>query len=108
MVGRFNGRVGTALVVLLLIVQLVLLWLSTQDGALVEISIFCTGPAASRIGLLFGLMHLAFLGLLMAGLLALRFIRLRLPYIGLVAAGLLMLPVQASLVSDGVLTCDGF
>ena len=108
MIGRINGRLGTALVVLLLAAQLVLLSLSLDAGAYAKISIFCTGPAGSRLGLLFGLLHLAILGLLPAGFLALRFAELRLPYIALIAPGLLMLPLQANLVSDGVLFCDGF
>ena len=105
--GLVNGRLGTILVVLLLVAQLVLLWLSMQAGAYAEISVFCTGPVASRLGWLFGLLHLSFLALLLAGLLALRLTRLRLPYISLLAAGLGMLAVQANLVSNGVLSCDG-
>jgi hypothetical protein len=107
MVGLINGRLGTAVVVLLLVAQLVLLLLSMDAGTFAKISIFCTGPASSRVGLLFGLLHVSFLALLLAGLLALRFTRLRLPYIGLLAAGLGMLTVQADLVSKGVLSCDG-
>lgn len=72
-----------------------------------EISVFCTGPASSPLSLLFGLLHLLFVGLLLVGVVSLAIPRLRMLYIALLAAALIMLPAQAMLVSDGALTCDG-
>jgi len=101
-----QDRRGAALVAFLLLLQWALLWLSMD--AYVEISVFCTGPASSGLSLPFGLLHLLFLGLLLLGVVSLAAPGLRLSYIALLAAALAMLPVQAVLVSDGVLTCDGF
>ena len=101
-----QDRRGAALVAFLLLLQWALLWLSTD--AYVQISIFCTGPATSRLSLPFGLLHLLFLALLLLGAVSLAVRRLRLPYIALLCAVLVVLPVQATLVSHGALTCDGF
>lgn len=107
MVGFITGRRGTGLIALLLVAQTGILWLSMDAGAYSAVSVFCTGPADSRIGFLFGLLHLLLLGLLLTGLLSLRIARLRLPYIGVLTAALVLLPVQATLVSNGSLSCDG-
>jgi hypothetical protein len=101
-----NSQRGAALVAVLLVVQVSLLCLSSDAGGYAAISVFCTGPASSTLGPLFGLLHLLFFGLIVVGALSLRFAGLRLLYIGLLAAGLLMLPVQAVLVRNGVLSCD--
>lgn len=100
-----QSRRGAALVTFLLLLQSALLWLSMD--AFMEISVLCTGPASSELSLPFALLHLLFFGLALLGLVSLAGPRLRLPYIALLAAALAMLPVQAVLVSDGVLTCDG-
>ena len=105
MAAFIQGRIGVAIVCALLVVQVALLWSSFD--AYPQISVFCTGPAASRLGLIFGLLHLLFFGLLLTGFLSLIYVRLRVPYIVLLGAGLIMLPVQARLVSGSVLACDG-
>lgn len=100
-----HDRRGAVLVAGLLLVQITLLGLSLD--AITEISIFCTGPAASRLSPLFGILHLLLSGLLVLGLLSLRLVRLRGPYIGLLIAAMIALPVQATLVFHGILSCDG-
>ena len=107
MLAFINSARGMALVGVLLIVQISLFWLSMDAGAYAKISIFCTGPASSGLGLLFGLLHLLFFGLLLVGLLSLGVTTLRLLYIVLLLVGILMLPLQAILVSNGELSCDG-
>lgn len=105
MLAFMQDRRGTVLVASLLLIQIVLLGLSMD--VLMEISIFCTGPAASHLGLLFGILHWTFLGLALTGLLSLRFNRLRVPYVALVIVAIAALPVQATLVSHDILSCDG-
>jgi hypothetical protein len=73
---------------------------------MMQISFFCTGPASNPLGLLFGLIHLLFFGLLFLGVLSLRFSEFRLAYVGLLAAALLTLPAQALLVERHDLSCD--
>lgn len=106
MVRFFNHRGGVILVTAILIVQIVLFLLSMDAGAYAKISIFCTGPASSRFGFLFGSLHLLFVPFLLIGLLSLKFTRLRLLYAGLLAVSLGILPIQAAFVSRGTLTCD--
>jgi hypothetical protein len=101
-----NDRGGAVLVTALLILQLALFLLSMDAGAYAKISVFCTGPASSRLGLLFGLLHLLFVVLWLVGLLSLQLTRLRMIYVGLLAASLGMLAVQAVFVFEGTLTSD--
>ena len=107
MIAFINGRRGTAFVAVLLIVQIGLFLLSMDAGAFAKISAFCTGPASSNLGLLFGLLHLLFLALLMVGLISLQVVRLRALYVGILALAMLTLPFQAVLVANEQLTCDG-
>ena len=100
----FHGRLGAALVGLFLLVQLA--GLSISVSGYEQVSLFCTGPAASKLGWLFGGLHLLFLALLMCGALSFVFPRLRLPYVVILCAALAVLPVQASLVHQRVLSCD--
>ncbi|MEO6386985.1 MAG: hypothetical protein ABIT16_12225 [Croceibacterium sp.] len=102
-----TNRGGAILISALLLIQFALFLLSLDAGAFLYISAFCTGPAASRLGLLFGSLHLVLVMLFLMGLLSLSFARLRLAYIGLVMISLALLPVQATFVSQGALTCDG-
>ena len=99
-----KGGKGRGIVAAFLVLQVVLFYLSMDE--LMQISFFCTGPASNPLGLLFGLIHLLFLGLLLFGLLSLGVSEFRVPYIGLLAAALLTLPVQAWLVERQQLTCD--
>lgn len=99
------GRFGRILVAALLATQLLLLWLSL--GSLDRISIFCTGPRSSVVGGAFGILHLLFLGLALLGGISLRVAQLRLLYAVLLLMGFAALPLQASLVADGTLRCDG-
>lgn len=101
-----HGRIGTALVAILLLIQVALFWLSLD--ALMQVSVFCTAPASSSWSLAFGIVHILLLALLLIGLLSMRFVRLRLAYIALVIPALLALPVQAAFVSNGSLWCDTF
>ena len=101
---RAQGGIKTALVAALLLLQIVLGGLAT-NGAW-EISAWCTAPTSSPWSLVFGLVHVALLGLLIFGLLSLRFVRWRLAYVSLLAACLLALPIQAILVWNGTLWCD--
>jgi hypothetical protein len=96
---------GPLVVATLLVIQVLLLWLSL--GPLAQVSVFCTGPRSSTIAGLFGALHLLFLALLFLGLLSFRFAALRPLYAALLILALAALPVQAKLVSDGVLSCDG-
>ena len=89
----------------LLLVQAALLLL-TLDGYL-DISIFCTGPASSRTGLFFTVLHFLLLALFPLGLCALASRRARPFYLALTVAALALLPVQAALVRSQLLTCDG-
>jgi hypothetical protein len=98
------GRNGVIVVSTLLALQLLVLALSV--GAFMQISPFCAGPRSSSLGRLFGDLHLLLAGLLVLGLLSLRFSPLRLPYATLLALALCTLPLQARLVSSGQLTCD--
>ena len=91
----------------LLITQLGIFLLGMDAGAFASITVFCTGPASSGLSLIFGLLHLLFLGLFVVGIASLAFHRVRLPYIGILTVALLMIPVQASLVLNGTLSCDG-
>ena len=101
-----TNRGGAILIAAILMIQLALFLLSMDADAFVKISVFCTGPASSRLGLLFGSLHLFFAMLWLMGLLSLGQARLRLPYIGLVANALALLPIQATYVSRGTLSCD--
>lgn len=100
-------KTQVVLVMGLLAAQLGLLLLSLDAGAYARLSIFCTGPASSRIGLAFGLLHLLFALLVPLGIASLRFARLRVVYAGLLLAALALLPVQVHLVEQGRMTCDG-
>lgn len=99
------GKYGRLIVAVLLALQLSLLWLSL--GPLDRVSVFCTGPRSSAIAGVFGGLHLLFLGLGVLGIVSLRFARLRLFYAVLLILGVTALPIQAKLVSDGQLRCDG-
>lgn len=105
MQGASLGKYGRLVVAALLAVQLSLLWLSF--GPLDRASVFCTGPNSSAIAGVFGGLHLLFLGLAILGVVSLRFARLRLLYAVLLLLGVTALPLQAKLVSDGQLRCDG-
>jgi hypothetical protein len=107
MLASMNSSRGGVLVAVLLLVQVGLFLLSMDAGAYAKISVFCTGPATSSLGLLFGLLHLLFFGLLLVGAVSLWVTGLRLFYVGLLAVGLLMLPIQATLVANDQLSCDG-
>jgi len=100
-----NGKRGTVAVAILLIFQASLFVLSMD--ALMEMSVFCTGPASSALSVPFGLLHLLFVGLLLMGITSLVVAKLRLPYIALLTVALLMLLVQVLLVWNDVLICDG-
>ena len=93
------------MVAFLLLVQLAVLSISVNGYE--QVSVFCTGPASSKLGWLFGGLHFLFLALLAVGPLSFAFLKLRAPYAGILIAALLMLPVQASLVQHRVLSCDG-
>ncbi len=104
MVSFLHGRLGTALVASLLLLQVCVGWASLSGYE--QISVFCTGPASSGWGWLFGGLHLLFLALVVLGLLSLRAIRVRALYIAFLTAALVLLPLQASLVQRGVMSCD--
>ena len=104
MASFIRGRQGAALVAFFLLVQVAVLW--TSVGGYEEISAFCTGPSSSKLSWLFGGLHLLFLALLVAGPLSFAFWKLRAPYVGILIAALIILPVQASLVNQRVLSCD--
>jgi hypothetical protein len=104
MVSILHGRLGAALVAALLLLQLCVAWLSLTTYE--QISVFCTGPASSNLGWLFGGLHLLLLGLLVLGLLALRAVQLRALYIVVLTAALALLPIQATLVQRSVISCD--
>jgi hypothetical protein len=104
MASFIRGRLGAALVGFFLLVQLAVLWMSVSGFE--QFSIFCTGPATSKLSWLFGGLHLLFLALLLLGLLSIKAIRLRAPYLALLTAALVILPVQGSFVHRGVLSCD--
>jgi hypothetical protein len=99
-----TGSRGLIIVAALCVTQLVVL--SFSLGPLLSASIFCTGPNASSIAVLFGVIHLCLLALLGIGVLSIRFEILRLPYAVLLLIGLSALPFQAHLVSTGRLQCD--
>lgn len=105
MIRRF-ANIDIALVIALLVAQAALFLLSMDAGGSERFSIFCTGPASSGLGLAFSLLHLFLALLVPLGLTALRFARVRLVYAGLTLLVLAMLPLQANLVKQGVLTCD--
>ena len=100
-----QGRRGAAIVAAILFIQLAVFALSMD--AYTQISVLCTGPASSGLSWPFGLLHIAFLALFLIGILSFALPTLRLLYIALMTVALLMLPVQASLVSNGTLSCDG-
>ena len=99
-----RGRLGAALVGLFLLAQLGVLWLSVSGYE--QFSIFCTGPASSHLGWLFGGLHLLFLALLLLGLVSMKAVRLRTVYLAALTAALVTLPVQGTFVHRGVLSCD--
>jgi hypothetical protein len=103
--GASLGKHGRLIVAALLALQLSLLWLSL--GPLGQASVFCTGPNSSPLAGAFGGLHLLFLALAVLGLVSLRIARLRLLYAVLLVIGVAALPLQAKLVSEGLLTCDG-
>ena len=107
MVRFISDRRGAILVAALVMAQLALFMLSMDAGTYAKISIFCTGPASSRLSFLFGLLHLHLALLLLVGALSLKIARLRLVYVGLLTVSVGMLAVQADFVSQGTLTCDG-
>lgn len=108
MVAAFiNSTRGIAVVAALLLIQLGLFLLSMDAGAFTSISIVCTGPGSSIIGDMLGLLHLLLLVLFLFGIVSLALKPARLPYIALLTVALLMLPIQASLGSNGALSCDG-
>ena len=100
-----TGQRGIALVASLLLLQVIVFWLSMNIW--MQISVFCTGPASSPLSIPFGLLHLLLLVLSLFGLTSLRVARLRLPYIVVLTLALILLGVQALLVANGLLTCDG-
>jgi hypothetical protein len=106
-VTRCFANKGIALIMALLAVQVTLFLLSMDAGAFASLSIFCTGPVASRLGLAFGLLHLLFAMLVPLGIASLWFARLRVAYAALLIGTLALLPVQAHLVEQGSMACDG-
>lgn len=72
-----------------------------------QLSIFCTVSSRPWLGWLFGLLHWTLLGLLVTGVMSFAVSGLRIFYFSAVLAALLALPVQASLVQQRVLSCDG-
>jgi hypothetical protein len=105
MIGASLGKHGRLVVAALLALQLLLLWLSL--GPLYQISAFCTGPSSSAVAGVFGGLHVLFLGLVFLGLFALRFAHVRLIYVVVLLLGAAALPIQAKLVAEGELRCDG-
>jgi hypothetical protein len=105
MLSFMQGRRGATLVVCVLLTQAGLLYLSFDD--LMQISIFCTVSQGSKVGWLFGLLHWTLLALFVAGVMSLVVAGLRIFYVCAMVAALLALPVQASLVEQGTITCDG-
>ena len=91
-------------VIFMLVVQVVILLVSLETYY--EISIFCTGPESSSLSWTFGLLHFAFIGLLVLGLASLARQAARPFYLILTLVGLSALPVQAVLVHSNVLQCD--
>jgi hypothetical protein len=91
-------------VTVLLVLQVALLMLSFD--ALWMIFIFCTATNVPWLGN-FGLIHFAYLGLLVLGFASLWWRRGRLIYIALVSVALLALPAQAWMVRHDFLYCDG-
>jgi succinate-acetate transporter protein len=100
----FYGRRGAGLVAFFLLVQLAVLAVSVSGYE--QISIFCTGPATSKLSWLFGGLHLLFLALLVVGALSFVFVRFRAPYVGILCAALALLPVQASFIGQRLMSCD--
>jgi hypothetical protein len=98
------GPRGTAIIAALLALQFAALIVAS--GPLLEMSIFCTGPASSTLGGFFGILHLLFLAAFVCGLLALLIPRLRFPYALFLLVALPSLPAQAWLVANDKLTCD--
>ena len=88
----------------LVLVQMALLWLSFYWF---EISPFCTvtqSPAWKWVGFV----HLLFLALLALGTASIFWRPGRIWYVSMLGLGLCILPLQASLVDQGILACDGF
>jgi hypothetical protein len=101
-----TGRSKVSLIAVLfaLAVQVVVLLLSFEG--LWRLSVFCAAantPSYSWVGYL----HVGFLVLLIVGLISIRLPRLRVVYLPLICLGLLALPLQARLLAEDKLHCDG-
>ena len=90
----------------LLIIHLSLFLLGMDAGAFASITVFCTGPASSGMGMMFGVSHLLFMGLFVVGIVSLGLNGARLAYIRLLTVAVSMLPVQAAMVSNGTFSSD--
>jgi hypothetical protein len=90
-------------VIVLLVVQMALFWLSLD--AFMDISIFCT--ATNNFWLkFFGLIHFAYVILFVVGVASLSFKRARIPYIVLTVLASAALPAQAWLLANDYVYCD--
>ena len=91
-------------VIVLLIAQVVLFWLSLD--AVLAISMFCAVTTGSSPPI-FGYVHLAYLVLFLVGLGSLFWQRARLPYVIAISIALFALPLQVWMLENDKLQCDG-
>ena len=91
------------LIYALLILQVVIFLTSVEWS---QISLLCTLSTSKQWGWI-AYIHGMFLALLLLGLISFIWPRLRLWYVVLLCLGLAVLPLQARLVEQGVLFCDG-
>lgn len=98
------GTKGAAIIAACLALQVAVL--AVASGFLFQMSVFCTGPASSTVGTLFGVVHLLFLIAFLAGAFSLFVSWLRPPYLLFLLAALPALPAQVWLVENRALTCD--
>ncbi len=91
-------------VIALLVTQVLLFWLSLD--AIMAISMFCTVTTGSSPPI-FGFIHLAYLVLFVFGVFSLFWRRARLAYLAAIMVALMALPMQAWLLKNDKLQCDG-
>lgn len=90
---------------ILLVAQVILFLISVSS--FMAISVFCS-VTAGRAPPLFALIHLAYAGLFLFGVVSLFWRPGRKIYIILIVVALMALPVQLWLLDSGYLQCDGF
>ena len=99
-----RGNWTLVAVVILLVAQVVLFWVSLDT--IMAISMFCTVTTGSSPPI-FGYVHLAYLFLFLVGLASLFWQRARLPYVAAISIALLALPMQVWMLENDKLRCEG-